>query len=275
MSFLAQNKSDVILGLLFVESILLSLVLENRGLFWLIFIVSATTVFFYSIMVLSVQVKKIWGSDKRDDVIFILAMTALLNANITVFPNRLILGIILVAYYAGLRYLIWMLRKETAGQIQKNALNLSALFIVFLGANLNANIAMIAEKSIGGFAVVLANALLFVSVYLLARYSFVKNRIAKKWARAYSLVLALVLSETALLSGFYLERYPSIYKTENVSDMSIATLPLFLVVIYYMLYGLMMHKLEKRMAPRILMEYIGISAVIMVTLFVTIKWFVG
>ena len=55
MSFLAKNKSDVILGLLFIESILLSLVLENKGLFWFIFIVSAITIFLYSIMVLDIH----------------------------------------------------------------------------------------------------------------------------------------------------------------------------------------------------------------------------
>src|SRR3990167_9800502 len=192
MSFLAKNKSDVILGLLIIESILLSLVLESKGLFWMIFIVSATTVFLYSIMVLDVRVKKFWESDKRDDVIFILVMTALINANITMFPNRLILSVIFLAYYAGLRYLIWMFEKGTVSQIQKNALNLSALFVIFLGTNLNANIAMIAEKSIGGIVVLPATLLLFASIYLIAYYNFIKNRVSKKWARAYSLVLALI-----------------------------------------------------------------------------------
>lgn len=275
MSFLAKNKSDVILGLLYIESILLSLVLENKGLFWLIFAIAAITVFLYSVMVLDIQIKKFWENGKRDDVVFVIVMTALINASITVFPNRLILSVIFLIYYTGLRYLIRMFKKGAMSQIQKNAINLSALFVVFLGANFNTNIAIIAEKGIGGFAVLPAVMLLFASVYLIARYNFSKNKVSKKWARAYSLVLALILSETALLAGFYLERYPSIYKTENAANMSIVTLPLFLVVIYYMLYGLMMHKLEKRLLPRVLMEYIGVSAVIMVTLFITIKWFGG
>ncbi len=273
MSFLAKNKSDAILGLLFMESILLSLVLENKGLFWLIFIASTVTVFLYSIMVLDVQIKKFWGNGRRNDIIFIITMTALMNANIMIFPNRIILAIIFAAYYAGLRYLIWMFKKETVTQIQKNAINLAALLAVFLGTNFNANIAIIAEKSMGGFVVLPATALLFAPIYLIAYYNFIKNRVAKKWTHVYSLVLALILSETALLAGFYLERYPSIYKTENASSMSIVTLPLFLVVIYYMLYGLMIHKLEKRLVPRVLMEYVGISVVIMATLFITIKWF--
>jgi hypothetical protein len=273
MSFLAKNKSDVILGLLFIESVLLSLVLENKGLFWAIFVVSTITVFLYSIMVLDIHVKKFLESDKRDDVIFIIIMTALMNANITVFPNRIILGVIFIAYYIGLRYLIWMFERRTVSQTQKNALNLSVLLIVFLGANFNANIAMIAEKSIGGFVVLPATLLIFIPTYLVTYYNFTKNRVSKKWTRVYSLVMAFILSETAILAGFYLERYPSIYKVESVSNMSIVTLPLFLVVIYYMLHGLMIHKLEKRLAPRLLMEYIGISAVIMATLFVTIKWF--
>lgn len=275
MSFLAKNKSDVILGLLFIESILLSLVLENKGLFWLIFIISAITVFLYSTMVLEIPIKHLRESDKRDDVIFILVMTVLINANIMIFPNRLILSIIFLLYYSGLRYLLSIFKKDAVGQIQKNALNLSALFVIFLGINFNANISIIVEKSTGGFVVLPATVLIFVSIYLIAYYNFIKNRVAKKWAYTYSLSLALILSETALLAGFYLEKYPSIYKAESTSNMSIVTLPLFLVVIYYMLYGLMIHKLEKRLIPRVLMEYIGISTVIIATLFITIKWFAG
>lgn len=273
MGYLAKNKSDFILVLLFVESILLSLVLENKGLFWFLFVVSSMTVFLYSIMVLKVQLKGFWSHEKRNDILFILAMTSLLNANIMIFPNRIILSVIFLGYYAGLRYLIWMFKNNKTSQIQRNSLNLATLVVIFLGTNFNANIGIILEKIIGGIIVLPLTLLLFASIYLVAYYAFTKNAVKKLWAHTYSLVLALILSETALLAGFYLERYPSIYRGESSSNMSIVTLPLFLIVIYYMLYGLMIHKVQNRLNPRLLLEYLGISSIIMATLFITIKWF--
>ena len=275
MGLITKNKSDFLLILLFAESILLSLVLESKGMFWFLFVVAAATVFFYSVMVLKVQIKDFWSSGSRDDILFIVAMTTLLNANIMIFPNRIVLSAIFLGYYVGLRYLIWTLSKERVSQVQKNALNLSGLFLIFLGSNFNANIGIILEKSLGGVVLLPLTALLFVSIYLVSFYTLTKNSVKKVWVRTYSLTLSLILSETALLAGFYLERYPSIYRTENASNMSIVTLPLFLIVIYYMLYGLMIHKVQKRINPRLLMEYIGISTVIMATLFITIKWFAG
>lgn len=273
MKISARNKSDLVLAFLYIESILLSLIIENRGFFWLLFLLSTVTVFFYSIILLEIHWKKVLESEKKYDVAIVVAMTAMLNANVMVFANRLILGIILLAYYIGLRYLMGMFKKPAVGQIQKNALNLSVLFIIFLGSNLLTNIAIVLEKGLGEVMVALANIVMFVFIYLISYYNFTKNRVAKKWARAYSVVLALILSEASLLAGFYLERYPSIYKVESTSNMSIVTLPLFLVVIYYMVYGLMIHKLEKRLSSRVLMEYIGISVVILITLFITIRWF--
>lgn len=273
MKIPAGNKSDLVLAFLYVESILLSLIIENRGFFWLLFAFSTITVFFYSIIFLEIHWKKILESEKKYDVTIVVVMTAMLNANVMVFANRLILGVILLAYYVGLRYLMGMFKSSTVSQMQKNALNLSVLFTIFLGSNLLTNITIILEKGVGGIAVALSNVVMFAFLYLISYYNFAKNRVPKKWARVYSAVIALILSEASLLAGFYLERYPSIYKVESTSNMAIVTLPLFLVVIYYMLYGLMIHKLEKRLASRVLMEYVGISAVILITLFITIRWF--
>ncbi len=275
MDVFKKNKSDLILAFLYVESLLLSLILENKGFFWLIFVLSSVTVFFYCIMSLRIDIKKFLESDKKYDVFLVVAMTAMFNANVMVFSNRLVLAIIFLGYYLGLRYLVGMFKKGPVNQIQKNALNLSILFTVFLGSNLLTNITIALQKETGDIIVVLANAALFAAIYFISYYNFIKNKVAKKWVKAYSVILALILSETSLIAGFYLERYPSIYKVESTTNMSIVTLPLFLVIIYYMLYGLMIHKVENRLTSRVLMEYIGISAIIMATLFVTIRWFGG
>lgn len=275
MKAIARNKSDLILAFLYIESILLSLITENKGFFWMLFLLSTVTVFFYCLLFLEIHWKRILESEKRYDVALVVAMTVMFNANVMVFANRLLLGIIFFVYYLGVRYLMEMFKKGQVNQMQKNALNLSAIFIIFLGSNLLTNIAIAAQKGVGEIVVPIVNAMTFAFIYLISYYNFTKNKVAKKWTRAYSLVLALILTETAILSGFYLERYPTIYKAEGVSNMSIVTLPLFLVVIYYLVYGLMIHKLEKRMTPRVLMEYIGISVVIILTLFITIRWFAG
>lgn len=275
MEIFKKNKPDLILAFLYVESILLSLILENKGFFWLIFVLSSITVFFYCIIFLKIDVKKFLENEKKYDVFLVVVMTAMFNANVMVFSNRLVLAVLFLGYYLGLRYLMGMFRKGLVNQIQKNALNLSVLFTVFLGSNLLTNIAIAVEKETGEIIVVLVNVALFTFVYLISFYNFTKNKVAKKWVKTYSVVLALILSETSLIAGFYLERYPSIYKVESTSNMSIVTLPLFLVIIYYMLYGLMIHKVEKRLTSRVLMEYVGISAVIMLTLFITIRWFGG
>jgi len=272
MKNLKKNKSDLVLVFLYIESMLLSLIVENKGFFWALFILSTVTVFLYCLLFLEIHWKKVLESDKRYDVALVVVMTALFNANVMVFANRLVLAILFFIYYLGLRYLVGMFKKGAVVQTQKNAINLAVLFTVFLGANANANVSVILEKSIGSFVMILSTAIIFVSIYLISYYSFLKNKVAKKWTHAYSIVLALILSEAAIVSGFYLEKYPSIYKTESISDMSIVTLPLFLVVIYYLVYGLMIHKVEKRITTRVLMEYLGISLVIFITLFVTIMF---
>lgn len=275
MQALAKYRSDTILALLFVESILLSLVVENKGLFWTLFAASTITVFLYSIMFLNIPLKKFREDKKRDDILLIVVMTAMFNANITVFQNRLFLALLFIVYFVGLRYLIRIFKKEAVGQVQKNALNLSVLFTIFLGANLITNVSIILQKELSDFMTLPTNLLLFAFVYALSNYNFIKNKVSKRWARTYSLVLALVLTETSLVAGFYLERYPSIYRVESTSSMAIVTLPLFLVVIYYLVYGLMIHKLGKNITSRVLLEYLSVSTIIVATLFITIRWFAG
>lgn len=275
MQALAKYRSDTILALLFVESILLSLVVENKGLFWTLFAASTITVFLYSIMFLNIPLKKFREDKKRDDILLIVVMTAMFNANITVFQNRLFLALLFIVYFVALRYLIRIFKKETVGQVQKNALNLSVLFTIFLGANLITNVSIILQKELSDFMTLPTNLLLFAFVYALSNYNFIKNKVSKRWARTYSLVLALVLTETSLVAGFYLERYPSIYRVESTSSMAIVTLPLFLVVIYYLVYGLMIHKLGKNITSRVLLEYLSVSTIIVATLFITIRWFAG
>jgi len=273
MNFLTKNKSDLLLAFLFLESILLSMMLDSKGFFWMLFIASSITMFFYAIFFLELPIKKFLDNEKKYDVFLVVVMTAMFNANVMVFSNRLVLGIIFAVYYAGLRGLMGMFKKGFVNQAHKNALNLSVLLTVFLGSNLLTNITIAVEKALGEVVILPATIILFAFVYLISYYNLIKNKVAKKWAKGYSLVLSLILSETALISGFYLERYPSIYKVESTSNMAIVTLPLFLVVIYYMIYGLMIHKLEKRLTSRVLMEYVGIAVVITLTLFITIRWF--
>lgn len=273
MNLLEKNRSEIILGLLFIESLFLSLVLANKLFFWMLFFLSVITVFFYALLILNIPVKKFMEHEKRDDVFLVLAMTIMLNANISVFQNRLFLALILVAYYLGLRVLVNSFKKNAASQFQKNILNLSVLFTIFLGSNLIINISVIGQKEIGEFVLVPLNLLLFAAIYLLSYYNFIKNKITAKWAKSYSLVLAFILTETSLLSSFYLERYPSIYKVESTTSMSIVTLPLFLIVIYYLVYGLMLHKLENRFTTKVIIEYLSVFSVIIITLFITIKWF--
>jgi hypothetical protein len=275
MQALAKYKSDTILALLFIESILLSLVVESKGLFWFLFAVSVITVFLYCLLFLNISIKKFLENKKRNDIFLIVLMTALFNANIAVFQNRIFLSVLFILYFLGIRYLIRFFDKGSMGQVQKNALNLSVLFTIFLGANLITNVVIILQKGVSDFVVLPINLLLFGFIYLLSYYHLIKNKAGKKWTRIYSLALAFILTETSLLAGFYLERYPTIYKVESMSDMAIVTLPLFLIVIYYLLYGLMIHKIEKRLTLRVLLEYLSVSIIITLTLFVTIRWFAG
>ncbi len=273
MAFAEKYRSDVILGLLYIESMLLTLVLANKLYFWLLFILSFITVFLYMLMFFGIELKKFLEYKKRDDILFILFITAFMNANIAVFGNHFILALVFLAYFLGLRYLAGMFKKGSMNQIQKNALNLSVLLAVFLGTNILVNLEIILQKYFGDFAVLTGGLSIFAFIYLLSFYNFAKNRITKKWTKAYSTVLAFLITEISLAASFYLERYPSIYKVENTTSLSIVTLPLFTIVIYYLVYGLMIHKLEERFTSRVIIEYLSVSSVIFFTLFVTIRWF--
>ncbi len=272
MKLIEKNKPDILIGFLFIESLLLSLLVTNMSSFWVLYVFSILTVVFYLILKLGISPKELLEDKRKYDVFAAVMMTAMLNANISVLSNRLILIVILVAYYLGFRFVVGTFEKESLNQIEKNALNLSVLLTIFLGGNLITNLAIIVEKGTG-FVVLAGSVLLFMFVYLLSFYNFVKNKVAKKWAKVYAVVLALVLSEISLLSGFYLEKYPNLYKSDSASGIAITTASLFMVVIYYMLYGLLIHKVEKRLYPKLILEYLAISGVIIVTLFITIKWF--
>lgn len=272
MELIEKNKSEILLGFLFIESLLLSLLVGSAGTFWALFAISVATAFFYVILKFNVHPARVLADEHRYDIFLVVVMTAMLNANISIISNRIILLAILLAYFYGLRYLIGTFIKGTLNQVQRNSLNLAVLLTIFLGGNLITNLSMILERNIGGLAAFPSSALLFMLVYLLSFYNFVKSKVARKRAKVYAAVLALILSEVALLSGFYLEKYPNIYNSENAGNIAIATAPLFMVVIYYLLYGLLIHKVEKRIYPKLILEYIGVASVIIITLFITIKW---
>lgn len=272
MKLIEKNRSDIILALLFIESVFLSFAMGNRGLFWFIFIVSAVTVFLYGLLVLNIPVKTFLQENKKNDVLLIVFMTAMFNANVVVFQNRIILAIVFAVYYVGLRFLVRMFKDGPINQIQKNALNLSVFITVFLGSNFIFTFLISLEKGTNNIILIPINIILFFFIYLISYYSFTKNRVATKWSRTYSLVLALVTSEVSMLTGFYLQKYPTFYKTENISNVAITTAPLFIIVTYYCIYGLMIHKLEKNFYPRVIFEYVGTATIIILTLLVTIKW---
>ncbi len=270
---LEKIRSDIILGLLFIESILLTLVVGNKLYFWLLYLLSFVSVFLYCLIVLDVPVKGFLKNTKRNDVVFIVSLAAIFNANAAIFNNRLVLALVFIGFYSGLRFLVKTFKANTATQIQRNGFNLAVLFIVFLGSNLIANLEIIAEKTFGEFAILPFNILIFALVQMATYYNFMKNRVAKRVARVYSVALALLLTETSLIAGFYIEKYPNLYKAENSANLSIVTLPLFLITIYYLTYGLMIHKIQKKFTAKVIIEYLSVSSVIFFTLFITIKWF--
>jgi len=275
MELLSKNKSDILLALLFIESVVLSSVVESTSIFWFFFIASGLTVIAYVFSEFDISIKSLPGSSHRNDALLIFFMTMVLNANIAIFLNRIVALVIFALYYLVVRYLLEALKGNIKNQIQKNALNLAVLITIFLSTNIFTNMHIVLEKKIGGLSILLLCLATFSTVYFLSYYSFVKNNIVIKWARVYSYVLAVVLTEVLLIASFYIESYPSLYGGDGVASLSITTTSLFLTVFFYSLYGLMMHKVNKKFHPKIILEYISISIVIILTLFLTIKWFVA
>lgn len=275
MELLVKNKSDIFLALLFIESVVLASVVGSTGVFWFFFMVSVLTVFAYVFSEFDIRLKSFIENNHRNDALLIAFMTVVLNANVAIFLNRVIALVIFASYYLGVRYLSKSLKGQLKNQIQKNALNLSVLITIFLSSNIFTNMHIVLEKKIGGASLLLLSLATFSMVLLISYYSFIKNNIAIKWARVYSYTLALVLTEVLLVSSLYIESYPSLYGGDGMANLSITTTSLFLTVFFYSLYGLMMHKANQKFHPKIILEYVSISAVIIVTLFLTIKWFVS
>lgn len=273
--FIKQHKLDIYLALLFTESVALLSVTGKIGFFWFIFILLLLTSFLYSLAGFNSTVKSVFKSDYRYDIAFVTFMTIVLNANITVLTNKFISIIIFAVYYIGIRYFTKIRSGETKTRIQKNILNLFVLLCVFLGSNIFTNLYIAAGKSSEMLAVLIMPFLILGMVFALSYYSFVRNNIAVKWSKVYSWVLAIILTEIFLVSGFYIEEYPSLYRMEDGGGFSITTTALFMTVIYYSLYGLMIHKIDKKFHPKTILEYISISVIIITTLFLTIKWFGG
>lgn len=109
--------------------------------------------------------------------------------------------------------------------------------------------------------------LLFGSVFVISEFLFEVQGFEK--SVLYSLALAFVLSEIVWVSSFWLINYPYSEKVSNVG----VPLPAILgAVVFYLFWGISHHRIEGTLSKRVMWEYILISSVFVLILFLTARW---
>jgi len=271
LSKIARYKSDFILLVLTLESFFLWLAAAEKGLFWLFFVISIITATILASAYFKLTILEILKSPRLPDILFFILLVLVFNVNIVIIPHILILLLALIFYFFGMKYFLKMIKKENSSQAQKNVIVLATLIILFFGSNLFTTITLNISNGSNSLALLVITLCFFAFIYLISKYSFEKNKVISQITKVYSLAISIILCELFVVFSFFSEKYPNL-KQGNTAVISISVASLFIVLVYYCIWGLLIHKLEDKLNFRIIFEYVGITFVIIMTLILTIKW---
>ncbi len=190
-----------------------------------------------------------------------------------------VLKLALVAVFVLVNYFLWIsLRKvynlrERAALFYRNLLISLTFLAVFLGLSgvfrLYIGVSLSEQKN---FYQALVIIITFVITYYGSSFMASENGADMVKFREYNLVNALVCSELAWISSFWVVNYPVIGNTEK-SAIGGTPLPALLIsIIFYFIWGVISHKVDRTLDRKILNEYIFITFVFILVLFLSARW---
>jgi hypothetical protein len=188
---------------------------------------------------------------------------------------KLVLGFVFVI----INYYLWTSLKkvfnlrERAALFYRNLLITLTFLAVFLGISgvfrVYVNISLLSQNNIYQMVLVL---LTFIITYYASSFMASENGADMTKFREYNLVNAVICSEIAWVSSFWIVNYPVVGNIEK-SYIGGTPLPALLIsIIFYFIWGVISHKVDRSLDRKILNEYILITIIFIFVLFLSARW---
>jgi hypothetical protein len=108
--------------------------------------------------------------------------------------------------------------------------------------------------------------------YLVSYFLAFENGVDSAKSQPYLLVLSLLASEFSLFGLIWIVNYPVYSSSERVSLAGLPLPAIILTLIFYFVWGIFSHKIDKSLTRSVIIEYILLTAVFVFVLLVTAKW---
>lgn len=264
--------SSGIIGVLFVISI------YNIDFFRYLLIVTFVITLGLAFYVLELDFTK----ENLLNKIRFMAIPALINVGGIYFIStffQLSLKLVFAIIFVIINYYLWTSLKkvfnlrERAALFYRNLLITLTFLAVFLGISgvfrVYVNISLLSQNNIYQMVLVL---LTFVITYYASSFMASENGADMTKFREYNLVNAVICSEIAWVSSFWIVNYPVVGNIEK-SYIGGTPLPALLIsIIFYFIWGIISHKVDRSLDRKILNEYILITIIFIFVLFLSARW---
>jgi len=183
--------------------------------------------------------------------------------------------------FVGANYYLWVsLRKvhnlsDRAAIFHRNVLIVLSFMSIFLGSTALFRVFM----SLGAtgnriffqlLLVILTFALFYAISFFLAWENGADENLAK--LKPYTLVSSLLGAEVAWVSSIWIVNYPVISTQEKASLGGTPLPAILLTIVFYFLWGIVFHKMDKSLTRRVLTEYFVLTIMFIAVLLMTAKW---
>lgn len=155
-------------------------------------------------------------------------------------------------------------RNYTPSLFLRNIISITAILGIFFASS---DLLRWVSVSTVKFPQIALIVLLFGSVFMISEFLFEVQGFEK--SVLYSLSLALVLTQIVWISSYWLINYPY---SEKVSNIGVPLPAILGAVIFYLFWGISHHRIEGTLSKRVMWEYILISSVFILILFLTARW---
>lgn len=190
---------------------------------------------------------------------------------------RIVISIIVFAA----NYFLWIsLRKvhnlsDRAAVLHRNILIVISFMSVFLGSTTIFRLFMLFSTSSNRFIYQsLLVGFIFILFYLVSNFLTWENGadddIIK--LRPYNVVNSLLGAEVAWISSLWIVNYPVIAVQEKANLGGTPLPAILLTIVFYFLWGIIFHKLDRNLTRRVLTEYIFVAVLFIAVLLVTARW---
>lgn len=178
-------------------------------------------------------------------------------------------------------YFLWIsLRKvhnlsDRAAILHRNILIVIAFLSVYLGTTTVFRLYMLLSTQVNrAIYQSLLVLLIFGLFYIISSFLTWENGAIEdqKKLRPYNVVNSLLGAEVAWISSIWIINYPVIAISEKANLGGTPLPAILLTIVFYFLWGIIFHKLDRSLTRRVLSEYIFIAVIFIAVLLVTAKW---